>query len=176
MNRRHTIKTLMMASAGMVALPSWAREWSQAKIRIADIASFLSPGESDVLASVTDTIIPAGDAIGALDVGVDVFLTRLFSECYEPQVQDTIKLQLNGLDAAASETFEKGFEQCSQAEREGLFLSLAASGDPAQTDFFELVKGETIRGFLTSRQVLRDYYDYVAAPGHYFGCVNIDET
>lgn len=165
-----------MASAGMVALPSWANDWSPHGLGPGVSASFLSAEESATLSSVADTIIPAGDEIGALDVGVDIYLVKLFSDCYEPETQDKIKLQLAGLEAGASETFSRPFAECTQAEREGLFLSLAASEDPGKTEFFELLKGETIRGFLTSRQVLRDYYDYVVAPGYYHGCVNIDEA
>jgi hypothetical protein len=41
-------------------------------------------------------------------------------------------------------------------------------------DFFELIKGETIRGFRTSREVMLDFLDYKIVPGHYFGCVDIN--
>ncbi len=135
----------------------------------------MSPGEGVTLAAVADTILPAAEgAVGALEVGVPDFLARLFADCYEPEVQSNIKRQLNRLDTRAETAFSKGFSRCGQAEREGLLLAMAGSGDPGQEAFFDLVKGETIRGFLTSRKVLRDYDDYVVAPGHYYGCVDIN--
>jgi len=177
MNRRNTIKRLMMASAGLAALPTWAREWTPEGIRVIASPTFMSDAEKAILSAVADTLIPPGaEGVGALDVEVDAFLIRLFADCYESDIQENLKVQLNGLEAAALEKFEGSFTECSPAERKGLLLAKVASGDPEQVDFFNLVKRETIRGFLTSRKVMRDYYDYVVAPGHFFGCVNISTT
>ena len=38
-----------------------------------------------------DTIIPAGDSIGALSVGVDKFLQKLIDKCYDSKVQENVK-------------------------------------------------------------------------------------
>ena len=74
MNRRDTLKQLLLASGGLITLPSWASEWS-----IQDLSSYSSAftiREQEILATVADTIIPAGNSIGALSVGVDKFLQR----------------------------------------------------------------------------------------------------
>jgi len=177
MNRRNTIKNLMMASAGMAALPAWAREWTPQEIRLPALPAFLTETETAILSAVSDTFIPAGaDGVGALDVEVDAFLVRLFADCYASDVQENLKRQFNQLEAAAKETYGSPFAACGLPQREGLLLSMAASDDPDRAGFIELVKRETIRGFLTSRKVLREYYDYVVAPGHYYGCVDISET
>lgn len=174
MNRRNTIKTLMMASAGLAALPAWANGWSKQRLALTTSMPFLDPEEEAILTAVTDTILPAGDAIGALEVGVPAFLFKLFSDCYEPEVQQNIKLQCKALQASAQGTYTQSFMACRPQERETLLLALATSQVPAQNEFFELVKGETIRGFLTSRKVLQDHFEYVVAPGFYHGCVDID--
>ncbi len=163
----------MMASAGMVALPAWAREWSFGETERTFMPGFLTVDETVTLAAVADTFIPAAGALGALDVGVDIFLIKLFANCYETTVQENLKLQFHKLETSSTETFAKSFAGCTQAQREGLLLALAASQDPDQLAFFDLMKGETIRGFLTSRQVMREYTDYVVAPGHFHGCVDI---
>jgi len=167
----------MMASAGMAALPAWAREWTPQEIRLPALPAFLTETETAILSAVSDTFIPAGaDGVGALDVEVDAFLVRLFADCYASDVQENLKRQFNQLEAAAKETYGSPFAACGLPQREGLLLSMAASDDPDRAGFIELVKRETIRGFLTSRKVLREYYDYVVAPGHYYGCVDISET
>src|SRR5688572_10257434 len=99
MNRRDTLKRIVLASGSLVALPSWANGWSRETL--ADNGSMFSVTEQDTLASVADTIIPAGNAIGALSVGVDKFLQKLIEKCYEQSVQDNVKVQLNGLETTA---------------------------------------------------------------------------
>ena len=171
MNRRDTLKTLMAVPGALVALPVWADGWA-----IADMVhrSSFSPEAQETLASVADTIIPSGDAIGALSVGVDKFLQKLFDDCYEKEVRDNIKLQLNSLETSSRLSFGKTFRECDQAQREQMLLRLAASGVEAEADFFKLVKSETIRGFSTSREVMVDYLHFKQVPGHYHGCVDVN--
>lgn len=172
MNRRDTLKTLMAASAGLVALPSWAQGWSVESL--ASHASTFSVAEQEILSAVADTIIPAGDSIGALTVGVDVFLQKLFDRCYETEVQDNIRKQLSALASAAREKHGKQFAACDQARREELLLAFASSDDERQSEFFKLIKSETIRGFSTSKEVMVDFHKYKVAPGHYYGCVDVN--
>ena len=63
--------------------------------------SGFDPAEQKVLAAVADTIIPAGNTIGALAVGVDKFLQKLIDDCYETRVQDNVKKQLHALEGNA---------------------------------------------------------------------------
>jgi len=161
----------MMASVGMVALPAWANEWSSDQIAL---PSIFTSAEQEILAAVVDTIIPAGDTIGALSVGTDKFLQRLLADCYEPEIQENIKAQLNALTASAQEIYKQPYADCGQFERQSVLLPRSTSDNIAQKDFFDLIKGETIRGFRTSKEVLMKYYDYKVAPGHFYGCIDIN--
>lgn len=160
-----------MASAGLVALPAWAQGWDAQSVG----SSFLFPiTEQEILTSVADTIIPTGDSIGALSVGVEKFLQRLFADCYEVDVQENIKKQLNALEKSANEQHNQAFMLCNQEQREAMLKVLTAVEDSPQADFFNLMKRETIRGFRTSRKVMKDHLDYVMAPGYYDGCVAVE--
>lgn len=176
MNRRTTIRNLLAVSAGMAALPAWAMEWTPDGLRNLKQGSFLNEAETEILSAVADTFIPRGEAIGALDVETDLFLVKLFTHCYETTVQENIRKQCHQLNVAAMQAFHKPFSACSQSEREGMLLAFPASGDASKIDFFELIKSETIRGFLTSRKVMREYSDFVVAPGHFRGCVAIETS
>lgn len=162
----------MAASGSLIALPSWARGWDVMDL-LPQRSSF-SFVEQDILSSVTDTIIPAGNSIGALTVGVDKFLQKLFDNCYEKNVQDNVKGQLIGLDGAANSAFGKPFPDCDQTQRQELLLKLSVSENKNEKDFFDLVKSETIRGFNTSKEVMLDYLKYKVVPGHYYGCVDVN--
>ncbi len=171
MNRRNSLKNLFLTTTGLVVLPTWAKGWSPSILLVNPI---FSASEQSTLASVAGTFIPKGDAIGALDVGVELFLQKLFADCYELLVQENIKFQLNSLEQNALKAFSTSFPNCDQFKREILLLAMSNSEDPNEKEFFELLKSETIRGFRTSREVMRKYYKYVVAPGHFHGCVNTD--
>lgn len=161
----------MAASAGLVALPSWANAWTLNGIT--GKSSFIF-SEQEILSGVVDTIIPAGNSIGAITVGVDKFLQKLFDNCYEKDVQDNVKTQLQALEAMAKNIHNKSFNQCDQLERQEMLLKLSVSEIKTEKDFFELIKSETIRGFNTSKEVMLDYLKYKGVPGHYYGCVDVN--
>jgi len=171
MNRRDIIKKMLAGSVGLIALPSWAVGWGKEDLIFSDV---FESTELELLSSVADTIIPAGNSIGALSVGVDKFLQKLISDCYTADVQNNIKLQLEALDKSAQTVHGKSFTTIEQKQREELLLQLASSEDKAQKDFFNLMKSETIRGFNTSREVMVDYLKYKMVPGHYHGCVDVN--
>ena len=172
MNRRNVLKTLAIVSGGSIILPQW-----MISCGISDSAvhhTSFSVAEQKILASVTDTIIPAGDSIGALSVGVDKFLQKLIDDCYQKDIQDNVKTQLKSLDELAKATHKQSFANCMQAEREALLLKFSASENRSEKDFFDLVKSETIRGFNTSQKVMTEYLGYKVVPGHYYGCVDVN--
>lgn len=172
MNRRDTIKTIMTASGTLIALPSWANDWSAAEMITHHSSFSFEAGET--LTAVTDTIIPQGDAIGALSVGVDKFLQKLIDHCYEKEIQDNVKSQLAALEASSQRLHGKPFRECDQQQREQMLLKFASSGIKEEEDFFKLMKAETIRGFNTSREVMVNYLHFKQVPGHYYGCVDVN--
>ena len=176
MNRRNAVKNLAIASGSLISLPFW-----MGACGISDSEthqSSFSKAEQNMLAKITDTIIPAGTpiaavSIGALAVGVDKFLQKLIDDCYEKPVQDNVKKQMQALDASAKANFGKSFAGCTQQQRQDALLKFSGSKIKEEKDFFDLVKNETIRGFNTSQKVMQDYFNYKVAPGHYYGCVNV---
>lgn len=171
MNRRTSLKAIMAASAGLVALPSWAKGWTLNEIT--SKSSFIF-SEQEILSAVVDTIIPAGNSVGAITVGVDKFLQKLFDNCYENDVRDNVKTQLLGLEAMAKNIHNKSFYQSDQLQRQEMLLKLSVSEMKTEKEFFELIKSETIRGFNTSKEVMLDYLKYKGVPGHYYGCVDVN--
>ena len=161
----------MAASGTLVALPTWASGWHAAEVTTH--ASSFTVHSQELLAAVADTIIPAGNSIGALSVGVDKFLQKLIDNCYEQDVQDNVKTQLIVLESSAQQLHGKSFPLCDQLQREQLLLKLSTSEIKEEQDFFKLIKSETIRGFNTSREVMINYLHYKQVPGHYYGCVDV---
>ncbi|MEP7372991.1 MAG: gluconate 2-dehydrogenase subunit 3 family protein [Chitinophagaceae bacterium] len=171
MDRRNALKKLVIVSGSLISLPFWMTGCDNGDTVATHLSSF-SDAEQKLLASVADTIIPAGNSIGAMSVGVDKFLQKLIDDCYEKPVQDNVKAQLKALHTSAKAIHGKSFAECTQPQRQELLLKLSVSADKAEKDFFILMKSETIRGFNTSKEVMEKYLNYKVAPGHYFGCVD----
>jgi len=109
-----------------------------------------------------------------LAVGVDKYLQKLIDDCCEKPVQDNIKKQLSALDLSSDKDFGKSFSKCSQQEREKILLKISSSQIKEEKEFFDYIKAETIKGFTTSQKVMQDHLGYKVAPGHYYGCVNVN--
>ena len=172
MNRRKAIKNLAIVSGGLITLPQWMVSCGLSDSTIHQTSFTIA--EQEILASITDAIIPAGNSIGALSVGVDKFLQKLIDDCYEKDVQDNVKTQLKALENSAKEINKKTFGDCTLAQRQELLLKLSTSAKKEEKDFFELLKSETIRGFNTSQKVMEEYLGYKVAPGHYYGTVDVN--
>jgi Gluconate 2-dehydrogenase subunit 3 len=172
MDRRIAVKKIIIASGSLITLPFWMTGCGSNDTAATHLSSF-SATEQEILAAVTDTIIPAGNAIGALSVGVDKYLQKLIDNCYEKDVQDNVKAQLKGLETSAQGAYKKSFSKCDPMQRQEMLLKLSTSDKKPEKDFFTLIKSETINGFNTSKEVMVNYFHYMAAPGHYYGCVDV---
>jgi len=171
MNRRKSIKQIAIAVGGIITLPQW-----MVSCGISDSPThqtFFSQAEQELLSSVVDTIIPAGNSTGALSVGVDKYLQKLIDDCFEKEVQDNVMTQLKALATSAQSLYNKSLPECTQPQRQELLLKLSSSNIKEEKDFFNLIKTETIRGFNTSQKVMQDHLGYKIAPGHYYGCVDV---
>ena len=173
MDRRDSLRKILWASGSVLTLPAWAHGWQMDDV--ADWRDSFSSSQSDLLSSVVDAIIPAStDGVGGLSVGVDEFLKKLLEKCYEKEVIENVKLQLDKLEEKAQGIYGRSFEACLPVERASLLLAFEASEDASESSFFTLIKRETIRGFRTSRRVMTRYHKYRVAPGFYDGCKNVE--
>ena len=172
MNRRTAVKNLAFASGALITLPSW-----MVKIGLSDHPTFQSrftSEEHEILAKICDTIIPAGDSIGAITVGVDKYLIKLIDDCYEPDTHANVKKQLHALQSSGAGNEGKSFTELSPELRLQALKNLSVSTNKDEQEFFKLMKSETIRGFTTSQKVMVNYLGYKTAPGHYYGSVHVN--
>lgn len=170
MKRRRTLQILAGSAAGLTALGLWARRWPVFRPKAP--VGFYAEGEEQLVHAIADTILPTRDNIGATGVGADQFVARYIEHCSEPAEQELVKTRLAALEARARERHGQAFTACTPDQRRELLLAFGSSGDPAEAEFFNLMKNLTIRGFNTSEEVMVNYYGYAVMPGHYHGCVD----
>lgn len=174
-----------MVAGGLLAVPSWASQWSKATIPAG--ISFLSSGSEALLAEIVGVIIPATDTPGAKELGVDKMVTKIVADCYNTEVQEMFAKGLLSVEEQSKKTLGKSFAEGSAAERLAILKEMEKAdrqtprpegqrsfdpqvGPPPPT-FFVLLKDLTILGYTNSEYVMTELTGYVAVPGHYYGCV-----
>ena len=159
------------AVGGLISLPAWANGWTPETAR--STRQIYTRSQLDLLADMAETIIPKTDTPGAKELDVHQFIQKMVTDCYEPKAQDTLRAGLDSLDGLAQKSFGKPFSEGDATQRTGLLTQLAQ--DPAQKEFYGLVKSLTIRGYLSSEYVMTNLTHYQFIPGHYYGCVPVPQ-
>ena len=164
-------------------LPTWTQAWSRSSMKF---QSFLSPQEDDLLIALVDTILPATDIPGAKDLEVHLFVQKMITDCYEPEVQESLKKGLKMVEEMAQQSYGTPFGTCNTMQKEEILMKLenplnteispetqsAENVQQQEYEFYDLVKKLTIRGFMTSEYVMTNHTDYNMMPGHFHGCVS----
>ena len=164
------------AVGGLIALPAWANGWTADTVR--STAPLLARSQEELLAGLVETIIPATnasgvDSPGAKALNVHQFVQKMVTDCYPVAAQDTLRKGLDSLDGLAKTAYGKSFAEGDTTQRTALLTQLSQSTDEAQKGFYSMVKGLTIRGYMSSEYVMTNLTNYQFIPGHYYGCVPI---
>lgn len=169
MKRRDAVRSIALTTGGLLALPAWANCWRPGAAQ--PVAPFLAASQEEVLAEMVETLIPATEIPGAKTLGVQNFVQKMVTDCYEPAVQETLKTGLNTTNALAQEDFGRPFPACTTDQRLAILQKLESSPDAARKDFYSLFKSLAIQGYTTSEYVMTNFYKYKMIPGHFYGCV-----
>ncbi|MDQ4141988.1 MAG: gluconate 2-dehydrogenase subunit 3 family protein [Bacteroidota bacterium] len=170
MKRRSAIKNLSLAVAGMVSLPAWVSGWTPESI--GHVNSLPVPDEN-LLAEITETIIPETETPGAKSLKVHQFVMRMIKDCFSEAAQVNLEQGLLKTGELANIAFNKPFVACDAAQRIEVLTHLQTSDDPVGKQFVDMVKNLTIWGYMNSEYVMVNFYNYNIAPGFYHGCVPI---
>ena len=172
MNRRVVIRNMAMAVTGLVLLPGC--DLASKKAPAEELEPYLSTSQESLLEQVVDTIIPATDTPGAKELNVHLFVQKMVTDCYEKEAQENLVSGLKTLEAKAKQKHGRMFGACSTDERIALLKAMEQSGEVSEQEFYKLVKGLTVRGYMNSEYVMMNLTHYEAVPGHYYGCVPVD--
>jgi hypothetical protein len=160
----------MAAAVGLMSLPAWASGWTKSTVAAGSPA--FTSGQEALLAEIVETIIPATDTPGAKELGVHQFVQKMVADCFEKKVQEGFTTGLNNVEEIAKKNGATSFVALDKAGRTELLKGLEAGGDPGK-EFYGLVKGLTIRGYMTSEYVMTNLTGYEMIPGRYHGCVPV---
>jgi hypothetical protein len=167
MNRRHALRHIALISGGLALIPSC--DFSKEDILSAYENLKITASQKALLAAISDSIIPAGEIKGALDLEVVDFILVMVNDCFPDY---------------AEKTSGKKFEALSTKEKEAFLLEVGAvSGDDTPEGkrlasigyFLSSVKRFTIQGYMASEYIQTEIIPYSLIPGEYNGAVLISD-
>lgn len=186
MNRREALAktTLLLGGAlsgpTLMALGRWENKLSDGLLR--DKLN-LSPQQKQLIAAVSEMIIPRTDTVGALDVGVPAFIEMMMNDCYEAPEHRSFMAGLKALEDQKflSMTPNKKLETLQQVEQnakeqmKAYNAQIIKFGDNEDQEtmekqklalpFWRLMKELTMLGYYTSEGGMKASFEYVPSPG-----------
>lgn len=176
MDRRSSIKTLLIISTGAALLPSCLQEDKKSSIALKNIK--VDGNDENLLAEISETIIPKTDTPGAKDVSAHLFALMMVDECYPPDSREKFVNGIKEFKNFSKKKFDKSFEKCTPAERAELLSAIESKKE--MTDdlgfFNSSMKKLTVQAFTTSEYYLTKVHEYKLVPGKFYGCVPVTKA
>lgn len=174
MKRRDALRNLALITGGLVLVPScdFSKEDILSSYKNLDI----TPSLKQLLAEITDTIIPSGNLKGAADLEVHDFILVMVNDCIDDDGQKAFMKGLQGFESFSKKTAGNTFSKLSSSEKEKLILDGLASEAEDQKDtktFLGMSKRFTVQGFMMSEYIQTEVKPYSLIPGDYQGEVLI---
>lgn len=170
MQRRNAIKNLSVAFGSLVALPSWATNWTPDSV---GKISNLSYNDEELLGEIVETIIPENATPGAKSLKVHQFAMRMINDCYGEAQQKTFKDGLKKAEELAQQTYQKSFVALDATQKKDLINKMLDSSDSTSKQFANMIKRLTIQGYTNSEFYMTNVLKFNMAPGFYHGCVPV---
>lgn len=171
MKRRAAIKSLTVTVAGVVFLPGCDFSSSGAP---KNAQSFLSGNQNKLLSEIVESIIPAtADIPGAKALGVHDYVKLMIADCHKKEVHTIFRQGLETVEKLPRQIYGKSYATLSPNQKADIFASLEASEEEKDQQFYTLVKGLSIQGFMTSQYIMTNHADYQMMPGPAYGCIPV---
>ena len=170
MKRRIVVKNIALTIGASIVLPAWANAWNHNSLRDNHFNIF---SQENLLAEIVETIIPKTNTPGAKELNVQQFIPKMVMDCYDKKAQAIYKNGFELVDKNAKNTFSKSFMECDGKQRLEILNKMSKSENEDEKSFIQLVKGLTIKGYLSSEYVMTNLRIYEYAPARYHGCVPV---
>ncbi|MCG2588825.1 gluconate 2-dehydrogenase subunit 3 family protein [Rhodohalobacter sulfatireducens] len=191
MDRREALKNTALLTGGILAGPSLLgllQSCTKAS-RLDWQPLFLNEDQALFISAFVDTILPATDTPGALDVNVDIFIDLFFEKSYDAESQQQVRDELDQLNAEAEQNYGAPFIDLNNDDRKQFLLDQeeeggtfrksvwgTAVGDQEEPPgFYKSLKSLTLWAYFSSEKVGEEILVYDPIPGVYRGCIPLSE-
>lgn len=168
MQRRTALKNLLIIAGGTALLPSCVQQDKKVSIPLDNLT--LSAEQEELLAQITETIIPATDTPGAKALGVHQFVLTMVDDCSEKEQQNKFMKGLDDVNELSKKEYHNSFLKCTPQQQLDLLARIDKKEfDGEVNDFYKTTKGLTIRGYTKSKYVMTNLLVYELVPGRFHG-------
>lgn len=167
MNRREALSRVSLMLGGTLSAPTLLAfdRWNQtAPGNRTNGVSILNEEQREIMARVTELIIPKTDTPGAIDAGVPAFIEVMLRDGYTKPVQDVF---LAGLGDLAGNRFLTGSADQQTALLKQVEAQAIANAKAGSVSFWQLIKELTVWGYFTSEVGIKSSLDYQPIPGKF---------
>jgi len=192
MNRREALKNTALLAGGVLAGPSLLsllQSCTKAN-RLDWQPLFLNEDQAMLISAFVDTILPATDTPGALDVNVDMFIDLFFEKTYDAEAQQQVRNELDQFNAGAEQNYGAPFADLNNEDRKQFLLDHekdggtfrksvwgTAVGDQEEPPgFYKSLKSLTLWAYFNSEKVGEEILVYDPIPGVYRGCIPLSDV
>ena len=190
MNRREALKNsglLAGISLSTVGLGSLLQACQQTP-RVDWQPLFFTADEAPVLSAIVDTLLPATDTPGALELKVDMFVDTMLKRVLSPDDQAHVRKGFEKFQAITQELFGKPFTELASSERGEVLKRVGTEtnrfnpsiwgstlGVQPPIDFYRRVRQYALVGYFTSEKIGTEHLIYDPVPGEQIGCIDWPE-
>jgi hypothetical protein len=139
----------------------------------------LTTQQNELVATLTELIIPATDTPGARAARVDAFIDGLLTDIFTSQERTRFLGGLADVDARARGAHNTAFLGCTPNQQIAILAGLEAEGERAvdgPRPFFQWLKELTLVGYYTSEIGASQELSYVHVAGAYDGNVPYEKV
>jgi hypothetical protein len=193
MDRRTVIKNLALIVGGAVLLPSCVRKNGTSYVQLKHIQ--LQGDQQDLIADISETIIPKTTTPGAKDLNLPAFVIKMLDDCYTKKDQQAFLAGLNEFNELVKKKYNNSFSNLSVKDREDVLNELEKSGKAAAEQakgikpvnesgksidavkkkpevpplklFYGVIKQQTIFGYTNSQYFMTKQVVYELVPGRW---------
>lgn len=192
MNRRDALKnSALLAGAVLAGPPLISLLQSCKKIdRLSWQPLFLNDDQAHFISAFVDTLLPATDTPGALDVKVDIFIDLLFAKSYDNEAQQQVRNEIDQFNAEAKNEYGDLFANLNSEDKKKYLLDhenesgkfrksvwgTAVGEEKQPPGFYKSLKSLALWAYFSSEEVGREILNYDPIPGVYHGCIPLSEV
>lgn len=180
MNRKEAISNIISSCIlifiGWVAFKSY---WKGGKKNEKPLESY-----RNVIAEISEIIIPATDTPGAKDAKVEDYIIKIITTCTHERERYVFLSGLRKLEAYSFENFSTAFLECTQKNKLSILQHFESKGSFTNSllnrlkvkifgrSFFEHIKQLTVEGYCTSMLGATKGLVYEHVPIYYISCLS----
>lgn len=188
MNRREALKRTAVLGVASTSLFTLLQSCQQ-QPRLDWQPLFLSADNARLISSLVDTILPATDTPGGLDVKLDMFIDLVYAKMFDEATQEQQAAAMDAFDQKCNDQFGTAFHQLDPDQKKTILMAEesnspkfnggvwgTAVGEQEPVGFYRSLKSLMLWGYFSSEEIGKNVLNYDPVPGEYNGCVPLSDV